>query len=306
VADAGDGHPELPPIEPFNQETAEGDPEPERGPIRRALGYALWIPLILLAPLCLVVFLVYLFIQGLPKRLGAAGASLNRTAGYRDGFFLLIGASYVLGYAVWALHAWRVNLGLLPALRFQYIFAGLVPLTLLWLLAAIVAGIRRIQGTVLLSFAAVLVFVVAAGLSFFVFPAYAGTRFAVAYVVLTVGIFVTGALFGGIGMLGTAVPWMGFTVFVVGSAFYALVVYPRIPQALGGVEPQCAYLDLRRDALGSQAMQQLGAVGVGDVVRSGRLSILFTGTDFLLVEKEGTSTVHRIGTDAVADTITCG
>ena len=49
----------------------------------------------------------------------------------RDAFLLLVGAGYVLGYIVWSMYALRANLGLLPALRAQYLLAGLLPLLLL-------------------------------------------------------------------------------------------------------------------------------------------------------------------------------
>src|SRR5687768_7347637 len=56
---------------------------------------------------------------------------LTRLGRARDG--LLVGATalYALGYAVWALHAARNGLGLLPVLQVQYLVAGLPVATVL-------------------------------------------------------------------------------------------------------------------------------------------------------------------------------
>ncbi len=42
----------------------------------------------------------------------------------RDGLLLLISAIYALGYIVWAIFAWRNNLGFMPVLQSQYFVAG--------------------------------------------------------------------------------------------------------------------------------------------------------------------------------------
>src|SRR5205814_484583 len=72
------------------------------------------------------------------------GDRLKQLVGLRDVFLFLGGASYVLGYIVWCLHAWQENLGLLPALQFQYIFAGLAPLVLGGLIVMLVTFVRDI------------------------------------------------------------------------------------------------------------------------------------------------------------------
>ena len=52
----------------------------------------------------------------------------------RDGFLVGLGLLYIIGYLVWAFYAWKKNLGLLPALDFQYIIAGIAPTLLLFIL----------------------------------------------------------------------------------------------------------------------------------------------------------------------------
>ncbi len=56
----------------------------------------------------------------------------------RDGVLVGVALVYGAGYAVWSLHAWRFNMGVLPALDFQYFVAGLIPVMIL--LAAFVLG----------------------------------------------------------------------------------------------------------------------------------------------------------------------
>lgn len=46
---------------------------------------------------------------------------------FRDGILVGAGALYILGYLVMAYYASKKNLGLLPALDFQYIIAGIIP-----------------------------------------------------------------------------------------------------------------------------------------------------------------------------------
>ncbi len=53
--------------------------------------------------------------------------SLNRAqeiGKHRDTLLVSIAATYGLGYLAWSIFAWRQNLGLLPALDFQYMVAG--------------------------------------------------------------------------------------------------------------------------------------------------------------------------------------
>lgn len=45
----------------------------------------------------------------------------------RDNLLFVASILYALGYIVWAFNAWQNNLGLLPALDFQYLVAGIFP-----------------------------------------------------------------------------------------------------------------------------------------------------------------------------------
>ncbi len=52
---------------------------------------------------------------------------LTRIGGLRDGFLVMASVIYGTGYLVWSLQAWRLGLGLLPALDAQYFAAGFIP-----------------------------------------------------------------------------------------------------------------------------------------------------------------------------------
>ena len=82
---------------------------------------------------------------------------------------------------------------------------------------------------------------------------------------------------------------VGAAAFVV----YVLVLYPRIPQELGGVRPQCSVLGLKRTEVSAtflQAVEANAAAGGSSsqpqsVVTTRPLSILFVGSDFVLVRR---------------------
>jgi hypothetical protein len=49
---------------------------------------------------------------------------------------------YISGYLIWSYSAWKNNIGLLPALDFQYVMAGWVPL---FIILMVYAGLRIIK-----------------------------------------------------------------------------------------------------------------------------------------------------------------
>lgn len=56
-----------------------------------------------------------------------AANTLRNLGRLRDGFLVTAAIFYFAGYLVWAINAYRNNLGLLPALEFQYLIAGAPP-----------------------------------------------------------------------------------------------------------------------------------------------------------------------------------
>jgi len=63
----------------------------------------------------------------------------------RDLVLLTAGACYGVGYLVWSFHAWHRNLGLLPALRFQYLIGGAIPILFVLLVCGLLWGLFRLR-----------------------------------------------------------------------------------------------------------------------------------------------------------------
>ena len=73
------------------------------------------------------------------------GDWLKETGSLRDGFLVMAGIFYFFGYIVWAINAYRNNLGLLPALEFQYFTAGVIPVLIILGLYFTVIGIKLLR-----------------------------------------------------------------------------------------------------------------------------------------------------------------
>lgn len=68
-------------------------------------------------------------------------SKLDSFADLRDLLLIVAGGMYVLGYVVWAYNAYANNLGLLPAVDFQYFIAGIVPAVFLLALSVTITVI---------------------------------------------------------------------------------------------------------------------------------------------------------------------
>ena len=77
---------------------------------------------------------------------------LKQIGELRDGFLVGVVILYILGYIVWAFNARQNNLGLLPALDFQYFTAGIVPAVLLLALYIAIRGIILLREKVAIWF----------------------------------------------------------------------------------------------------------------------------------------------------------
>lgn len=78
----------------------------------------------------------------MPRRVGDW---LKIAGELRDGFLVIAAVCYSFGYIVWAITAYRNDLGLLPALDFQYFVAGVPPLLVFLGLYYIVVGGKWLQ-----------------------------------------------------------------------------------------------------------------------------------------------------------------
>jgi hypothetical protein len=77
-----------------------------------------------------------------PSPLPRLTARLEWLGNLRDGILVSVAIFYAAGYLVWAIYAWQNNLGLLPALEFQYFVAGVFPVAIL---AAAILGAKLLR-----------------------------------------------------------------------------------------------------------------------------------------------------------------
>lgn len=92
-----------------------------------------------------------------------------------------------------------------------------------------------------------------------------------------------------------------------GVWFYATTLYPRLPQALGGAQPQCVTLDLEADSIAKETLALLGATG-HPAARTAKVWLLFSSSDSLVVQpRSGASTsgVVELRRDAVSAVAIC-
>jgi hypothetical protein len=78
-------------------------------------------------------------------------SGLKRIGDIRDGFLISAGIFYLFGYLVWSINAYRIKLGLLSALDFQYFIAGIIPVLILVAFVTLALGFirlrRKVRGT---------------------------------------------------------------------------------------------------------------------------------------------------------------
>jgi hypothetical protein len=82
-----------------------------------------------------------------------------------------------------------------------------------------------------------------------------------------------------------------FTAGVLFITTYALDFYPKIPQALGGASPRCAYLEGDTSKISSKLKTELFGVKGEEsgVMRSPKVDIYHAGDNWLLVKRHPTA-----------------
>jgi hypothetical protein len=247
---------------------------------------------------------------GEPTREGRARShgtnGLEQLGKARDGVLIIGGALYVLGYFVWSVHALNEGLGLLPALELQYLLAG--SLLALVFLSALTLGLAAFailnMGTrwgsskhvAVRGFAKVipLLFGGAAGIVTAFLWGVAG-HFHFGFILVIVSVIVVAAV-GTIPAVDSDRLWGAWTAAMIaigGAVLYVGVVYPRMPQEIGGVKPRCGYLDIATGDASPSAIKQLfGSQTTATVARSRKLSIFFSGGDVYVVRVRGATDTH--------------
>jgi hypothetical protein len=249
---------------------------------------------------------------------------LKRNQSDRDFVLLLIGAAYAIGYVVWSINAWKNHLGLLPALRAQYLLAGSIPLLVIALVVFLMAAMRAAFDRLVRSkpwqryaLGAGLVCLGAAGSIAIVLPAIT-TAFPNVIKDRALGIAVTslllGLVYGGFVLMlpGATRPLRHIPVYgtplglgVAAFVGYFFVLYPRIPQEFGGVKAECAVLDLKRVDSSTSLLKAVGESPpvdtTGAIATSNELEVLFVGNDFVVARPlDDPASVLHIKKDVVA------
>lgn len=227
---------------------------------------------------------------------------------------------YMLGYTVWAYHAWRYSLGALPAVQSQYLTAGLVPAIILGLfllsvsrikafvedvgalfLPEVPAGRRRLRRPVLALYGSTCV-VFAALLVLYLFghpsvPAIFALYGSLYGVSLGLPVLVRRRdrtlsdrmrFDGSDWYYVAAVPALFTALFL---CVYFRFVFPNVPQELGGALPRIARLDLDRGALSAERLGALLPPGAAHskvkVVQTRPVYVFFAGAQSLLIKPYG-------------------
>jgi hypothetical protein len=221
---------------------------------------------------------------------------VERVGKLRDGILVAGGGLYVLGYLAWSGHALAEGLGLLPALELQYLLAG--SLLALFLLTALLLGVAamrlayasdawaksshrsiRFLAPVTTFFLGVVVALLAVVLMVF-----AGVGLGSAGLVAVVfgGSLIAAAivftLLPGLKRFErpTVVLFEGGLIAVAATIFYLVIVYPEVPQELGGVRPRCGYVEVARaDASGPLARELFASAQANDGIAPGSCRYFF-------------------------------
>jgi hypothetical protein len=268
-----------------------------------------------------------------------AGDCLKELGSLRDGFLVTAALFYFFGYIVWAINAYRNDLGLLPALEFQYFIAGALPVVIILLLYSIVAGSKWVTKKVRewigpnptgakLSLCLVM-FVL--GLTAWALILIASTEWFKAVfsnalqnwlVMISVVIVVVSSLF--VAPLEAVMTNVGIVILLlrlyaylyvglvlaavaVLAFIYCVELYPKIPQEFGGARPYYACLDLVKAQMSTETIEGLLSIDANKspepVMRSVRLEVLFAGSDMILVRSRGK--VYKIARNTIQAVAMC-
>jgi hypothetical protein len=270
-----------------------------------------------------------------PTVVGQVDAAIRNLGTVKDGLLLSASLLYLLGYAVWALNAKLNGLGPAPALDAQYFVAGLGPAlcgmlawvywhtlynTTRWLKIVTAAGLILGAVTTLI-ITALPIASVALSLTpvneaiMALKPPY----WLVAVLVFVLVASQTGAESGIVrrlfpnlydSMFRAGVNWGPFLAFAGAVALYIFVLYPLMPQELGGGHPRCAYLELDRDKLSADVLNELAPpraiVDGTKVVRTTVLDVYNSSKDAVVVKRPGADTrTYEIRSSAIEGLTSC-
>lgn len=215
----------------------------------------------------------------------------------RDALIISASFVYVVGYGIWSLSAYRLNLGLLPAVDLNYFLAGLAPaisfigaLGLFSVAEQLRERLENLPEEVSTQRAIVRALVIVASLALFVYLiathdsvvgifvseesefaiSCVGVFFLVLYLFPPVSRkakFSNPILYGlteaSIGSPAFLSIYRKFTSIALGLflisivAFGWVLILPKVPQALGGIKSRCAYFEIKTDDFTAQMHRKL-------------------------------------------------
>jgi hypothetical protein len=243
------------------------------------------------------------------------------------------GGTYVLGFIIWSIHAFVNDLGLLPALSSQYVIAGLAPVTFLVLgalpLYVGIKGIlfsRLVAGVLFVIFLLLFILLILLTLRILNLPLV--WAIVLGSIAVYLGLIVMTTTVQGlpesyrVGRMFGLIPYrvqilimyfyiLGTMIVIVGQ--YALLIYPALPQSLGGAKPRCAYLDVDTAKISVDSKSALFSAD-GDpsttTRRSDEVGVYYAGDNWVLVKKSPTaelkdSATYEIDRDAINAIIWC-
>ncbi|MBA7491884.1 hypothetical protein ES702_02432 [subsurface metagenome] len=263
---------------------------------------------------------------------------LRPLAKLRDGLLVVAAIVYILGYLVWSLNAWVNNLGLLPALEFQYFVAGIFPALVIWLVYIGIRNTRRLvdnltkwfgpsakRGLLILRWP--IRFCFGGGILGCVLWTL-GVR-NIPFIPVSILFIATAPLWWATekscifrGVPPRFMHWYRLIIFhyvfiafcALGLYSYIFVIYPKLPQAVGGLRPRCVYLDIKKAGLSNEILEDIFPVDAvtsnSEVVRSVKLDVFFLGGEFMRlrphVEKQDARLrVYEIRKSVVQAVISC-
>jgi hypothetical protein len=241
-----------------------------------------------------------------------------------------VGLIYLIGYVIWSFHAYQRGLGQIPALRAQYLVAGIIPLVSLGILALAVWGVlrfctrqltdRQIGNAVILALyiLAVLLWVLLQSSYPSSWPQEFHGWLGYAFLGILVAGFASGFISRLVPRTGRVTRYsysalltlIAVSLFAVSITVYIRILYERIPEAFGGVSSHCEILYLEKASLAPELVPALARGSVGDdvtIVQTSDVRVLFVGSDntrFRLKE-DPSDHIYSIENDAIAASETC-
>jgi len=241
----------------------------------------------------------------------------------RDGFLVGGAVLYGLGYLVWSYNAWRNHLGQLPAIEFQYLMAGVVPAFILLIAWAATGYFSSIRDKTIAIFERYKALRLGSLIACFVIAAVTSNMTAlIDKGWISIGV-TKQQLFNYTSPVVLVLAYLSLLPYLtpehykgtyvgvqlrvyqyaipVAFCWYSLVLYfelyPRLPQELGGPEPRYAYVSLVQDEIAPSLLSALVSDRPTDaapnskpkVVRSSKLRVYFSNSDYMLVRTTANS-----------------